>query len=65
VVYSTERIAMRTAMTHIVMFLPMFFAAGLLVAAGAGTAALILALACALMMVAMLVIVVRGRDSDR
>ena len=56
---------MRSAINHVLMFLPMFLAAGLLAVAGAGTAALVLALACGLMMVAMLVVVIRDGGSDR
>ena len=56
---------MRTGIHAVLMSLPMFLAAGLLVLAGAGTAALVLALACALMMVAMLVIAIRDGKQDR
>ena len=56
---------MRSAIPHVLMFLPMFLAVGLLAVAGAGTAALVLALVCGLMMVVMLVMVVRDGSSDR
>jgi hypothetical protein len=56
---------MRALATYILMCLPMFLAAGILFALGAGTAALILALTCALMMIVMVVVVARDERNGR